>query len=576
MMKLMAKLKPYWKLVALSILMLSVQSICNLMLPNLMSSIVNDGVETGATQVILQIGVMMLGVALLSAGADACANYFSSKAAMSFGRDLRSITFRKITGYSLHEADKIGTASLITRSTNDILQMQNMIQMQMRMIVNIPLQMIGGIVMAISKDPTLSLVVAAAMPILAVVVVCNIRWVSPLFSVMQKRLDAVNRVLRENLSGIRVIRAFNRITQESKRFNDANKELTDTSLSAFRRMASMMPLTMLVMNAAILAILWFGNIRVSGGAMTTGDLMAFIQYVSQILMSVIMASFMLNMIPRAMASARRIVEVWDMEPEVLDPETPKLPQKGVQGSVKFENVSFQYPGAERPILENLSFEANPGETVAIIGGTGSGKSTLISLIPRFYDVSTGRITVDGVDVRQMDQHDLRNRIGYVPQKALLFTGSISDNIRYGKKGATEEEIRAAADIAQATSFIENMEDGFDSYLSQDATNVSGGQKQRLSIARAVVRRPEIYIFDDSFSALDFKTDAALREALKPVTRESTVLIVAQRVSTVMNADRILVLDEGKIVGLGTHKELMKDCEVYREIVASQLREEEIA
>ena len=575
-MKLMAKLKPYWKLVALSILMLSVQSICNLMLPNLMSSIVNDGVETGATQVILQIGVMMLGVALLSAGADACANYFSSKAAMSFGRDLRSITFRKITGYSLHEADKIGTASLITRSTNDILQMQNMIQMQMRMIVNIPLQMIGGIVMAISKDPALSLVVAAAMPILAVVVVCNIRWVSPLFSVMQKRLDAVNRVLRENLSGIRVIRAFNRITQESKRFNDANKELTDTSLSAFRRMASMMPLTMLVMNAAILAILWFGNIRVSGGAMTTGDLMAFIQYVSQILMSVIMASFMLNMIPRAMASARRIVEVWDMEPEVLDPETPKLPQKGVQGSVKFENVSFQYPGAERPILENLSFEANPGETVAIIGGTGSGKSTLISLIPRFYDVSTGRITVDGVDVRQMDQHDLRNRIGYVPQKALLFTGSISDNIRYGKKDATEEEIRAAADIAQATSFIENMEDGFDSYLSQDATNVSGGQKQRLSIARAVVRRPEIYIFDDSFSALDFKTDAALREALKPVTRESTVLIVAQRVSTVMNADRILVLDEGKIVGLGTHKELMKDCEVYREIVASQLREEEIA
>lgn len=576
MKKIMAKLKPYWKLIALSILMLSVQSICNLMLPNLMSRIVNEGVETGATQVILQIGVMMLGVALLSAGADACANYFSSKAAMSFGRDLRSITFRKITSYSLHEADKIGTASLITRSTNDILQMQNMIQMQMRMIVNIPLQMIGGIIMAVSKDPTLSLVVAAAMPILAVVVVCNIRWVSPLFSVMQKRLDAVTRVLRENLSGIRVIRAFNRITQESKRFNDANKELTDTSLSAFRRMASMMPLTMLVMNAAIIAILWFGNIRVSGGAMTTGDLMAFIQYVSQILMSVIMASFMLNMIPRAMASARRIVEVWDMEPEVLDPENPRLPEKGVRGSVKFENVSFQYPGAERPILENLSFEANPGETVAIIGGTGSGKSTLISLIPRFYDVTTGSITVDGVDVRQMDQHDLRGRIGYVPQKALLFTGSITDNIRYGKDDATEEEIRAAADIAQATSFIENMEDGFDSYLSQDATNVSGGQKQRLSIARAVVRRPEIYIFDDSFSALDFKTDAALREALKPVTRESTVIIVAQRVSTVMNADRILVLDEGKIVGLGTHKELLKDCEVYREIVASQLREKEIA
>lgn len=576
MLKLMSKLKPYWRLIVLSIIMLSIQSICNLMLPNLMSRIVNEGVETGRTDLILQIGGVMLVVALFSALADACANFFSSKAAMSFGRDLRSITFRKITGYSLHEVDQIGTASLITRSTNDILQMQNLIQMELRMIVNIPLQMIGGIIMAVSKDPTLSIVIAAAMPVLAVVVVCNIRWVSPLFRVMQKRLDAVNRVLRENLAGVRVIRAFNRIEQESERFNQTNKELTDTSLSAFRRIASMMPLTMLVMNAAIIAILWFGNIRVSASAMTTGDLMAFIQYVTQILMSVIMASFMLNMIPRAMASARRIVEVWEMESEITEPQSPKKPDPQIRGTVRFENVTFRYPDAERPVLEGLTFEANPGETVAIIGGTGSGKSTLISLIPRFYDVSEGRITVDGVDVRDMDQHDLRDRIGYVPQKALLFTGTINENIRYGKEDATLEEIRAAADVAQATSFIEAMDDGFDSYLSQDATNVSGGQKQRISIARALVRKPEIYIFDDSFSALDFKTDAALRQALKPITRNSTVFIVAQRVSTVMNADRILVLEEGKLVGIGTHSQLMETCDVYREIVSSQLREEEIA
>ena len=576
MLKLMSKLKPYWRLIVLSIIMLSIQSICNLMLPNLMSRIVNEGVETGRTDLILQIGGVMLVVALFSALADACANFFSSKAAMSFGRDLRSITFRKITGYSLHEVDQIGTASLITRSTNDILQMQNLIQMELRMIVNIPLQMIGGIIMAVSKDPTLSIVIAAAMPVLAVVVVCNIRWVSPLFRVMQKRLDAVNRVLRENLAGVRVIRAFNRIEQESERFNQTNKELTDTSLSAFRRIASMMPLTMLVMNAAIIAILWFGNIRVSASAMTTGDLMAFIQYVTQILMSVIMASFMLNMIPRAMASARRIVEVWEMESEITEPQSPQKPDPQIRGTVRFENVTFRYPDAERPVLEGLTFEANPGETVAIIGGTGSGKSTLISLIPRFYDVSEGRITVDGVDVRDMDQHDLRDRIGYVPQKALLFTGTINENIRYGKEDATLEEIRAAADVAQATSFIEAMDDGFDSYLSQDATNVSGGQKQRISIARALVRKPEIYIFDDSFSALDFKTDAALRQALKPITRNSTVFIVAQRVSTVMNADRILVLEEGKLVGIGTHSQLMETCDVYREIVSSQLREEEIA
>jgi len=408
------------------------------------------------------------------------------------------------------------------------------------------------------------------------IIIFNIRWVTPLFRQIQTKLDKVNRVVRELLSGVRVIRAFNRIEHERDRFNNANLDLTRTSLSAFRRMAAMQPFTMMTINFAILAIFVFGSIRIDGGHMKTGDLMAFIQYATQIMFSLMMTSMLFGMLPRAAVSARRITEVLSMESEVRDPEQPKLPAKDLKGYVRFENVTFRYPGAEEPVLNNISFEARPGETVAIIGSTGSGKSTLVNLIPRFYEVESGAIYVDGIDIRDMSQEELRSRIGYIPQKAVLFTGTIADNIRYGKADATDEEVRQAADIAQATEFIDAMQDGFNSYLSQEATNISGGQKQRISIARAIVKRPEIYIFDDSFSALDFRTDANLRAALKPITRNSTVFIVAQRVSTVMNADRIIVLDNGNMVGLGTHKELLNTCEVYREIVTSQLSEEELA
>lgn len=572
----MKRLKPYRLLIFLTLVMLFASALLDLFLPSLMSDIVNKGIGAGDTGEIIRIGLLMLLVSLLCAATDFVANYVSARTSMGFGRDLRTETFKKISGYSLHEIDKYGTSSLITRTTNDVGQVQMLLTFGLRMMVNVPLNLIGGTIMAINKAPSLSWIILVCIPLLALVVAINIKSVTPLFKVMQTKLDKLNRVLREKLTGTRVIRAFNSVEREQKRFNDANADLTGTSLKASRRMALMMPATSLVMNAAMVAVLWLGAGKAQAGVMSAGDLMAFTQYLMQILMSIMMASMMLNMIPRATVSVKRIGEVLDQEPSVSDPASPKAPSEGVHGKVSFEHVTFRYPGAENPVLNDISFEANPGETVAIIGSTGSGKSTLINLIPRFYDIESGSVKVDGVDVREMEQVGLRHRIGYVPQKSLLFTGSIAENIRYGKNDADDEEVREAARIAQALDFIEAMPEGFDSMLAQDATNVSGGQKQRISIARALVRRPEIYIFDDSFSALDFKTDAELRAAMKPMTRESTVLIVAQRVSTVMTADRIIVLDEGNMVGCGTHDELMKDCEVYREIVASQLKEEDIA
>ncbi|MDQ3927966.1 MAG: ABC transporter ATP-binding protein/permease, partial [Chloroflexota bacterium] len=397
----------------------------------------------------------------------------------------------------------------------------------------------------------------------------------PLFRAMQVKLDRVNLVLRENLTGIRVIRAFNREQYERDRFDDANRDLTDTAIKVNRLMAFLMPVVMILMNLTSVAIIWFGGLRISSGEMQVGSLIAFLQYAMQIMFSVLMLSFLLVMVPRAQASAVRINEVLDMRAEIHDPANPTSPT-AQRGSVEFRDVTFSYPGAEAPAISNISFSAQPGEVVAIIGGTGSGKSTLLNLVPRFYDVDSGSVLVDGVDVREMEQATLRERIGLVPQQAVLFSGTISDNIRFGKEDASSEEIRSAAETAQAMEFISTMNDGFDSTISQGGTNVSGGQKQRLAIARALIRRPEIYLFDDSFSALDFKTDAKLRAALRKVTRDSTVIIVAQRVSTVLDADKILVLDEGRIVGSGRHKELLKTSEVYREIVASQLSEEELA
>lgn len=576
MRTILAKLLAYKRYIFFALVFLFLAAICDLMLPNLMARIVDKGIATHNTSLIITVGLEMLGISLASALCSIAANYLSSKVSMSFGRDLRSESFRKITHFSLHEIDKIGTSSLITRNTNDIQQMQMFSMFMMRMMVSTPLHMIGGIIMAVSKDATLSLVLVAVLPILTLLVIINIKWVTPLFKTMQEKLDKVNRVIREILTGVRVIRAFNRIDQEHERFNNANIELTGNSLRAFRRMATLQPFTMMAMNAGILAIIYFGSVRVEYGHMNTGDLMAFIQYATQILFSLMAGTMMFTMLPRAAVSAKRISEVLSMEPDVKDPAVPKSPAESIRGYIRFDNVTFRYPGAEEPVLSNISFEAKPGETVAIIGSTGSGKSTLINLVPRFYDIESGAIYIDGVDIREMSQADLRNRIGYVPQKALLFTGSVSDNIRYGNNDATDDEVRWAAKIAQADGFISEMEEGYDSYISQEATNISGGQKQRISIARALVKKPEIYIFDDSFSALDFKTDSMLRAALKPYTRNSTVLIVAQRVSTVLNADKIIVLDEGKMVGIGTHKELMSSCKVYHEIVTSQLSEEELA
>lgn len=568
-------LKPFARPVAYTLVLVFLQSMAQLYLPNLMSDIVDTGIVNGDTDYILRIGGLML---LVSAGAAICtilASFLSAKVAMGFGKSLRSQVFARVESFSLQEFDKIGTASLITRTTNDITQMQMMLIVGMRMMVTAPMMLVGGIVMAVSKNPSLSLVLVVALPAVAAGVILVTGRTVPLFRSMQVKLDTLNRVLREGLTGIRVVRAFNRVDHEKRRFAEANRDLTATAIRVNRIMAVMMPAMTLGMNFMSIVIIWFGGILVDRGAMQVGDMMAFIQYVMQIMFSLIMVSMMFVMIPRAEASAARINEVLDTVPQIKDPRDAKT-ASGVRGLVEFRHVTFSYPGAQEPALRDITFTANPGEVVAIIGGTGSGKSTLVSLIPRFYDVDEGSILVDGVDVREMTQESLRSKIGFVPQNAVLFSGTVADNIRYGKPDATDEEVRQAAEIAQAMEFISAMKDGFDSPISQGGTNVSGGQKQRLAIARALVRRPEIYIFDDSFSALDFRTDAKLRAALRERTAGSTVFIVAQRVSTVMDADKIIVLDEGRIAGMGTHRELLATCAVYREIVSSQLSEEELA
>lgn len=578
MIKLFRYLKPYkWGVAAVMFLVL-LQSLSELYLPTLMADIVNKGVVTGDTPYIWKIGGCMLIVAIVGTAVSIAASYLSSRISSSFGRDVRSKTFRHVENFSLQEFDQIGTASLITRTTNDITQVQQVLIMMLRLMVMAPMMCIGGLIMAVSKDATLSLVFVGAIPILALTIFLIARKGIPYFKVMQKKIDKLNLVLREGLTGIRVIRSFNRFDHESKKFDDVNRDLTDTAIKVNQIMAFMMPMMMLILNFSSIAIIWFGGLRVSSGHMQVGDLMAFLQYAMQIMFSLIMVSMMFVMVPRGTASAVRINEVLNTDPVILDKGKSvvggSLPAP--RGRVEFDRVTFRYPGAENPAIKNISFSAEPGEVTAIIGGTGSGKSTLISLIPRFYDIEQGAVRIDGVDISELSLGQLRALIGLVPQKALLFTGTVSDNIRYGKTDATEEEVRNAADIAQASEFVSEMPEGFDAPISQGGTNVSGGQKQRLSIARALIRKPHIYLFDDSFSALDFKTDAKLRAALKRETMEATVIIVAQRVSTVMDANRIVVLDEGEIAGIGNHRELMESCEVYREIVSSQLSEEEIA
>ena len=574
MLKLFRHLKPYtWGIIAILALVF-LQTQTDLYLPTLMSDIINNGVMKGNTALIWRLGALMLLVAGAGALCAVISSFLSAKAAMGFGRDLRSKVFRHVTDYSLHEFDKLGTSTLITRTTNDITQVQNVLIMMLRMMVMSPMMMIGGIVMAVQEDKALTWVLVAAMPLLLGVIALLATKAMPLFKVMQTKIDRMNLVVREKLTGIRVIRAFNRDAHEKKRFEDANADLTDNYIKVNRIMAFMMPTIMLLMNLTTLAILYFGIVRIDAGDMQVGSLMAFIQYAMQILFSMIMMTMMFIMVPRAQAAAIRINEVLEMASDIRDPEQPVC--AGSRGHVEFRNVSFRYHGAEQPAIRDISFHAKPGEVTAIIGSTGAGKSTLVNLIPRFYDVEDGSVLIDGVDVRQMTQETLRGKIGFVPQKALLFAGTIADNIRFGKPDATDAEVRHAAEIAQAADFIETMEGGYDHEIAQGGQNVSGGQKQRLAIARALVRNPEIYVFDDSFSALDFKTDAKLRAALKQETAEATVLIIAQRVGTVMDADRILVLNDGAIAGMGTHRELLESCSVYREIVSSQLSEEEIA
>lgn len=575
-LKLFRFLRPYRFSVVLALFLILVQSLCELYLPTLMADIVDKGVVPGDKPYIWRIGGLMLLVTAVGTLISIAASYVSSRIGSGFGRDVRSKTFKHVSKFSLQEFDGIGTASLITRTTNDINQVQQVLIMMIRMMVMAPMMCIGGLIMAISKDAKLSLIFVAAIPILALTIYLISSKATPYFRVMQKKIDRLNLVLRENLTGIRVIRSFNRGEHERKRFDEANGDLTATAVRVNQIMAYMMPMMMLILNFSQIAIIWFGGLRIRSEGMEIGDLMAFLQYAMQIMFSLMMLSMMFVMVPRASASAVRIDEVLATEPVIQDDRRPNQSTASTRGVVAFRDVTFRYPGAENAAVESISFTANPGDVTAIIGGTGSGKTTLLNLITRFYDAAEGSVTIDGTDVRDMPLERLRDKIGLVPQKALLFSGTISDNIRFGKQDATEEDILHAANIAQATEFISSMSEGYATPIAQGGTNVSGGQRQRLSIARALVRRPSIYLFDDSFSALDFKTDAKLRAALKQETSDATVIIVAQRVSTVMDADRIIVLEDGRVVGNGNHRELLASSPVYREIVASQLSEEEIA
>jgi ATP-binding cassette subfamily B protein len=575
MLKVYRNLKPFTFAILGIVVLQFLQVMANLYLPNLMSDITNYGIMKDDVPYIWRTGGRML---LIAGGGVICAVFSSclgSRTAMGLGRILRNNIFRRVESFSLHEFDQFGASTLITRTTNDIVQIQFVTVMLLNMMLAAPITAVGGTILAVQKDASMTIILVVALPVIALLIGL-VAWKGiPLFRVVQSKIDRVNLVLREKLTGIRVIRAFDRVEHEAKRFDAASRDLTDTYIKVNRIMAVMMPAMMLIMNGVTLSILWLGAIRINDGTTNIGNLMAFMQYAMQILFSFVMFSMVFILIPRAQAASARYNAVIETRPEIVDTDAPVHADQEA-GYVEFRDVTFRYHGAEMPAVSHITFAAKPGETTAIIGGTGSGKSTIVNLVPRFYDPEGGAVLVDGVDARRMTQEELRAKIGYVPQKAVLFTGTISENLRYGNADATDEEIRHAAEVAQAADFIGEMKEGYDTMLAEGGLNLSGGQKQRLSIARALVRKPEIYVFDDSFSALDFKTDAKLRAALKKETADATVIIVAQRVGTVMDADRIIVLDEGKTAGIGTHKELMESCEVYREIVSSQLSKEELA
>lgn len=566
-------LRPHRQLLIAVVVFQLAQSIASLYLPTLNADIIDEGVAKGNTGVILSLGGLMLAITLLQIVCAVIAVYFGAKAAMGTGRDLRGAIFKRVGEFSEQEVTKFGAPSLITRSTNDVQQVQQLVLMGATMMVAAPMLAIGGVIMAVRQDVQLSWLIAVAVPALMIGVGLIIVRMVPLFRRMQKRIDTVNRVLREQLTGIRVVRAFVREDIETARFAQANDDVTDTALRAGRLMALAFPVVMLVLNVSSVAVIWFGSFRIEDGSMQVGTLIAFLSYLMQILMSVMMATFMAVMIPRAAVSADRIGEVLGTESSVRPPKNP-LSSAVRRGELEMIDAGFAYPGADQPVLSGISFTAKAGQTTAIIGSTGSGKTTLVNLMPRLFDATSGSVRIDGVDVRELHPDLLWGHIGLVPQRPYLFTGTVRSNLQYGKPDATEDELWTALEIAQALDFVEEMEGGLDASISQGGTNVSGGQRQRLAIARALVKRPELYIFDDSFSSLDTGTDARLRRALKRSTAGATLVIIAQRVSSIVDADQILVLDDGRIVGRGTHHQLLETSETYREIVSSQLSAEE--
>ncbi|MFM2106212.1 MAG: hypothetical protein RL338_1244 [Chloroflexota bacterium] len=569
-------LRPYGRALLLAIALLLVQALGNLYLPELNAVLIDEGVARGDIDRVLEVGLAMLAATLAVGLASIAGAYWAARIAMGFGRDLRGAIFASVQTFSQREVARFGAPSLITRNTNDVQQVQMVVLMGLTVLVSAPLTAIGGVIMALRQDVPLSGLLVVIVPLMGAVVGLSLSRALPLFRRMQERIDRLNLVGREMLAGIRVIRAFVRTGREEERFARANGDLTSTALAVNRLFAVVMPAVLGLMNVSAVAVLWFGALRVESGDMAIGELTAFLAYILQILMSVLMAVIMFVMVPRAAASAERIVEVLDTQPSVRDPERPATSPAGRRGTIEFRDVTFGYPGAEEPVIRGVSFTAGPGEVTAIVGSTGSGKSTLVNLAVRFYDVTGGAILVDGVDIRELRREDLWSRIGLVPQKAFLFSGTVASNLRYGDAAADDAALWRALEIAQAREFVEAMAGGLAAEIDQGGTNLSGGQRQRLAIARAVVRRPEIHVFDDSFSALDYATDARLRAALAAETRDATVLIVAQRVGTIRSADRIVVLEDGAVVGIGRHRELLDSCPTYREIVLSQLTEEEAA
>ena len=562
-------LRPYRGTLVVVVALQLVGNLAGLLLPSLNADIIDNGVAKGDTAHIWSVSVWMLGFSFVQVLAQIGSVRAGAKAAMGMGADLREALFRRVMSFSSRELAHFGAPSLITRNTNDIQQIQMLVVMGCIMLVGAPITMVGGIIMALREDVGLSWLVAVAVPVLVIAILLVVRKMVPLFRQLQVRLDTVNRVLREQITGIRVVRAFVREDFEQTRFDRANRELSGTTLGVGNLMVLMFPIVMLVMNVSTVAVLWFGAHRVAGGDMQVGALFAYISYLIQILMSVMMATMVATMIPRAAVSADRVGEVLETESSVVPPVAPR-PLGGQGGLLELDDVSFIYPGADAPVLCDISFTARPGTTTAVIGSTGAGKTTLINLMPRLFDATGGHVRLDGVDVREIEPEQLWRRVGLVPQRPYLVSGTVASNLRYGNPDATDEELWEALRIAQAADFVERLEEGLESPIAQGGTNVSGGQRQRLCIARALVAKPELYLFDDSFSALDLATDARLRAALRPVTRDATVVIVAQRVSSIVDADQIVVLEAGRVVGLGTHEELLESCQTYQEIAESQM------